>query len=417
MKLYDVVADFGAVGDGNPANAAINTLAFQKAIAAGNAYVPPGKFVVNNGQIKITTPNVVFRGEGSMGSSSDYNAPTSLIMGQGPGHTLSVTGPGCTIKNLVFKSSGQSGGDACILVTGTQCTLSDMCFDSPNIGISLQLPADALGEFWIKDVLMGDIIRVAGISANAGCATVHLNHVIMCNFGGPQPPYGVVITSAGEFIMNNGCDIIGMGTCLAIVPGLDGTKNQYVNAVTISDSYFDSGNGLGCVYICPKNAGYVSIVRMSNVWTSTDNNNSGHNPTNGFTFDGTQSIPALGNPAIQDISMVNCTGRSFVGHCGLYAKGVQGLGIFNSTFAGNFDGIHIAAGCSGVILIGNKCGNYTPSPVGFPPINTAYGIVIEPTNTNEPFTVAMNMCYGNGKMGLFNNNPPRPYQIVALNQG
>ena len=421
------VIDYGAVGDGNPANATKNTVAFNNAIAnaansnnPGPVYVPMSTkgFVVNNGQIRINTPNVVMYGDASMGSGWP-NSSTSTIIGTGTGHTLTVSGMGCNVKNLVFRQFAQGtqkGSDAFVLVQDTTCTISDLYLGSPNIGISLQLLPNVMGEFWIKDILVEGLIGTAGVVANAGNATVHLNHVIMSNFGGPQPPFGIKVTSCGELIIDNGCDIINCGNCLAIVPGIDGVKNQYVNAIFVSDSLFDGGDGQGTVWISPSNGGYVLTAKFTNVWASTAGNNNGTSPTNGFLFDGSHSTPALPTlRAIQDVSLSNCVSKSFRRHCGVYATAVDALSIQGCTFGDCFNGIQIAKGCSSFVLIGNKCGNYVPPSVpNAAGGNEAYGILIEPTTL--PFTAALNMCYGNGIGTILNQNPPRPFQMLQLNQ-
>lgn len=80
IQVYNLVTDYGAIGDGDTANATKNTAAIQQAItdihnsgAPGIIYIPPyapaaGKvagFVVNNGSITISDPNVVLQGAGA----------------------------------------------------------------------------------------------------------------------------------------------------------------------------------------------------------------------------------------------------------------------------------------------------------------------------------------------------------------
>ena len=95
MSSFDIT-NYGAKGDGDIANAGVNTAAFLQAIAAGGAYVPPSAgFVVNNGQIRVGG-NVKIWGEASMGSNPQWGN-TSHIIGHGPGDTLAVSGGGCLI--------------------------------------------------------------------------------------------------------------------------------------------------------------------------------------------------------------------------------------------------------------------------------------------------------------------------------
>lgn len=404
LTVYNVM-DFGAVSDGDVTKAKANAAAFNGAtVAASNpsspgvVYVPSTTkgFIISNGTWKVPTNNLVIRGEASMGSNPIWGA-TSLIIGTGPGNTLEIGGGGCNIKNLVFKSNAsgeQKGSDAFLLITNTQVSVSDLYMNSPNIGISLQLPSGANGEFWLKDIEMEGGFAYAGIVVNVGNAAVRINHTIMNNWFGPQPSYGILVQSAGEFIMDGGCDIMQMGNCLALVPGLGGVKNQYVSAIKISDCLFDSANGLGCVYIAPQSNGFVITARFTSVWASKNGNAAGI-VTNGFTLDGTQTVGSPQVP-IQDITFVNCEGKSFTNHCGLYAKGVQALTISNCTFGDNYMGVWLANGCSDVIVTGNKVGNYAPAIQGqVNGGNADHGIFIEPSVTR--FIVAENLGYGNGK--------------------
>lgn len=430
ITQYNVV-DFGAIGDGNPANAAKNTAAFQNAIAiAANSnepaavFVPMSKggFVVNNGQIKLQTPGMMFKGESGMGTGWK-NSPASTIIGIGQGPTVDIAGLGCNLQGIVFRQNtpGEMKGEsAFILCRDTQCTIKDCYMRSPNIGILMKLPPNTPAEGWIKDILMEEQFGTAGIVVDFGGGTVHINHVIMSCFdpttsNPKQPPFGIKAVSCGELIINNGCDIINMGNCLGIVPGFDGVKDQFVDSVFVSDSLFDGGNGQGCVWVRPTNRGYCLTHKYTNVWCSTAGNNGGTFPTNGFMFDATQSVPALPTlRAIQDVTLTNCVAKSFRNHCGVYASGVDALNITASTFGDCFNGIQ-AKNCSSLQLIGNKCGNYVPpSQTGAAGGNQAYGILIEPTTL--PLTAAMNMCYGNGIGTILNQNPLRPFQMFSLNQ-
>lgn len=396
--VYDVTS-YGAVCDGNPSRAAANTSAFQNAINAAVAdpapiYVPMGKgFVVSNGQLKLPAANMKFCGESGMGSVPEWGA-TSTIIGKGPGHTLTVTQGGCQVYGLAFQGSGQQGNDCFLKVTETQVDIHDLFMDSPNVGISIEHNSNSfIGQSWMRNVLMTGVIKTAGIDINAGGGAVRLEHVLMFNGtmqpNDPQPPYGILVRSAGELVIR-ACDIDNCGTNLAIVPGMDGTPNTYVNAISVSDSYFDNGNG-DQVLVRPTGSSFVLTARFSNVWTSSVNNNGGAWPGNGFTFDGSQSHPAATLP-IMDVGLSNCLGQNFLKHCGLYAKAVQGLSVMGSTFGGNFNGIQ-TYGCVGT-LSANKCGNYVAPPLGSATGgNTAYGMLLE---KSQMAIASDNLLLGNG---------------------
>lgn len=399
--VYSII-DFGAIGDGKLASAAANTAAINAAWAAaanpaapGSVYVPSSAkgYVVNNGQINVTGANVSIRGDSGMGSNLS-NGPASSIIGHGPGDTITISGQGGSFQGIEFRPFApgeQKGADASLRITGTAVSVSDLHIWSPNTGISLQLPTAAEGEFWLKDILVEGQVTTSGITANAGNAAVSIQHVIMFS-SDPQPPYGIAVTSCGELVMNSGCDIISMGTCLALVPGLGGVKGQHVNAVFVSDCLFDSPNGQGGVYVCPEADGNVSLVKFTNCWGSTANNNQGKWPTNGFTLDGSKATPAPPLKSIMDVTFTNCNSRSFVNHCGWYAQNVYGISWIGCTASGNFVGLQ-TKNCVG-IASGNKFGDYSPGPVGYPPGNAAYGMLLE--KSQMVFNPGDNLLGGNG---------------------
>ncbi len=417
MMEYSI-EDFGAVGDGNHLHAGPNTIAIQNTINKGridgvDVYVPRRSgFPVYNGQLRMPGDHMKIRGDSTMGSS--FGGPASVLVGIGPGHTLLVSGGGCTVDGLSFQNDGQqSGGDASVMITDQQCYLRNLYIESPNIGMALKFPSGQEGELWMSDILVGGSIRTAVASLNAGNSAIQMRHVLAYNSSASQPPYGVVVTSCGELIMQ-ACDIDNCGTNLALVPGLGGVKGQWTNAVFISDCLFDNGNGPGNVYIGPQSDGWVFTVKFTNVWTSTVNNGEGAWNTNGFTFDGSMSKPiGLGVLPLEDITRVNCVGRSMRNHCGVYAKGVNGLTIADSTFGGgNFAGIQLAPGCSDYVVRGNKLGAYTPPSVGsLVRGNDAYGLIVEPNGFG---IIQGNMARGNGRGGFW-NIAPNPLQQISGN--
>ncbi len=425
LPVYNIV-DYGARGDNNPINAAVNTAAMKAAIAAAAnfgspaiVYIPPSAgFVVNNGQIMITTPNTVIKGDCTMGANSD-KGPVSMLVGKGRGHTIAISpnATGCHVQGINFGAVSafeQTNPDAYLMVSASNATLRDLYFYEPSIGISIQLPTNLDGEFWIEHVLIQGEIETAGILANAGNAAVNFFNIIMYG-DDPQPPYGIVVTSCGKLILDHS-DLINCGNCLAIVPGLGGVQGQHANALFLSNTCFDGGNGQGACYICPTNGAYVLTGMINNCWASTARNGltaDGQYPTNGFTLDGSQSKPLLATlKSIQGINFTNCTSKGFINHCGWYVKGVNSFSMVNCTAGACFNGIQIAPGCVDYVLNGNKCGDYVP-PAGNLPSggNQAFGILIEP---NDYGICTNNMLRGNRLGGLLNQFP-NPHQVVGSN--
>lgn len=397
--IYDVTS-YGAINDGDPANRAINTSAFQNAInsaaaSPGPIYIPMGKgFCLNNGQLVLPAPNMKFFGEGAMGANPAWGA-TSSIKGFGPGDTLKVAQGGSQIYGLTFSGEGQQGNDSYLRVQETQVDLHDLYMNSPNVGITIESrPGSFIGQSWLRNIEMEGTFKTAGIDISNGGGAARLDHVLMFNGtmlpSDPQPSYGILVRSAGELVITRS-DIDNCGTNLAIVPGMDGVPNTFVNAVMISDSLFDNGNG-DQVLIRPEGSSFVHNVRFSNVWTSSINNNGGAWPGNGFTFDGSRSKPLAVLP-ILDVGLANCLGQCFLSHCGLYAKSVYGLSVVGSTFGGNFNGIQ-TYGTKGT-LVGNKCGHYVAPPLGTTTGgNAAFGMLLE---KSAMAVSSDNLLDGNGR--------------------
>ncbi|HVX14821.1 MAG TPA: hypothetical protein VHC22_26765 [Pirellulales bacterium] len=411
LPVYNVL-DYGAIGDGTTDNttAFINAInAIQSSGGPGILYVPSYTpnclgYVVQNGRLTISQPNIVLQGAGSMGSNGG-GVGASTILGNGSGSTFTISAMGCTVRDLAFKpgpTSSQSGSDSYLNISfltgpgGGQITVSNVHMESPFIGITLYQPPTyegrpTGGNYWIERVVMegGFVAGGGGINANVGGAAINIRHVIMYNTNGPasQPGYGIQVTNAAELIICDGTDIDMMGSCLNIVPG----TNQAVGAVLVSDSLFDTGNGAGCVTIFPTGNGWVQVVRFSNVWTSTQ---IGVSPnTSGFFFDGLNSTPPAGMKAIQDVSLVNCLGQGFNGHAGLFAAGVDALSVTSSTFSGNAFGIYIYNNMYNFILNGNKCG-----PFSYGGANTSWGILINAGC--DHYVISNNLLNGNGAGGL-----------------
>ena len=443
----------------NNTNALINAIGAAAMAGGGIVYIPPAPagYVVYNWNyciselglkagIQIITPNIILMGAGGMGTAVSGSFSTtglgaSTLIGYGTGDTITIgtnqggmapptVAGGCVVGDLAFEQySGQDPPPVYQGPTDSFLRIQDagdirvknVHMLLPNIGITLYLTTKTGqplpdSQFWIEDLLIegtmvaGGIMPVGGISATVGNATLHLNHIVMDIYQAPysyltQPKYGIQINSAGETIIGGGTDIIAMGECLSIRP----TTGQIVVATYISDSLFDSGqgdNGTGCVVVAPSGTGFVLTMRFSNVWVSTGNNGLNGaltNAANGFMFVGSSTA------MVSDISLVNCLAQSFAGFAGLYAIGLQDLAVTSSTFAGNYDGIHISGGMSNFIINGNKLGSY-----GLGGGNARYGIAVDAGS--DFFIIVNNIGVNNGSGPRGVATPGGLYYTIANNQ-
>lgn len=147
LAVYDITqitTVTPAVGDGLLTSSGINTAAIMNVITTiqglgvgGIIYIPPSPsgFVVNNGHIFITSPNIILMGAGGMGNQKISESPTgigsSTIIGNGSGDTITIWTPptapagtpqptGCAVRNLSFMQYGGGGNTP---QTGSECFL------------------------------------------------------------------------------------------------------------------------------------------------------------------------------------------------------------------------------------------------------------------------------------------------------
>ncbi len=403
--IYDLQA-MGAKLNGDPAYAASNTAIFRQAEQSARGGNPGpiylgmgGPMAVLNSRdtpLSLNAPNMVLRGEAGMGTVPAWGS-TSTIFGVGPGDTLKVQQGGCRVSGLGWKNDGhQDGADAFLKIIQTQVDVFDHYMDSPNIGISVQFPFGMAGQSWMRNILMGGYFKQAGMDINAGGGAVRLEHVRMFNGvmnpSDPQPPYGILVKSAGEFFMSD-CDIDNCGTNLAIVPGIDGVANTYVQNVDIVNCDFDNGDGEGQILIRPYGSSFVLNTQIVNGWTSTAQTAASMWPGNGLTIDGTRSTPIARTQPIENVSLSNSVFQYAIRHCGGYFNKVQGLSIVGCTAAGNFNGFQ-TYNCVGT-MTANKAGAYEAPYLGATtPGNAAYGVLLE--KSNMKFNPADNALDGNG---------------------
>ncbi len=266
-----------------------------------------------------------------------------------------------------------------------------MHFDSSNVGITVQsAPGAFIGQSWIRNILMEGLFKTAGIDIFNGGGAARLEHVRMFNGTmnptDPQPKYGVLVRSAGELFMD-ACDLDNCGTNLAIVPGIDGQANTFVQNLSIVNSDFDNGNGEGQILIRPYGSSFVLNTEIDNGWFSTVDNGGGTWPANGLTIDGTHSHTALGFPCIDNVDLSNSVFQNHKQHCGVYAIAANGLSIVGCTAGANYVGFQ-TYGCIG-LLDDCKAGAYVAGGG-----NTTYGVLLE--KSGMQFDPKMNSLAGNG---------------------
>jgi hypothetical protein len=386
-KLSEIVSvkDFGAVGDG----ATDDTDKIQAAIDSlpngGTVQLPAGSYKVTH-QIQIQKPISIV---GSVGS-------TFLLSNMTTGTVLSLNTPsawsfdsGPTISGIIFKSSVVriSGefikSNAVYYVTVKNCQFLNGVTGILHTGI-------ATNVFSVSDCIFAnntgkniviDSVTTGGPAAQGSTDITLKNLTIKGQSSVLQSLAGISISSCGNGVISN-VSTLHCGNGLELIP--NGTSSR-IQALFVSDSYFDSGNKYG-VFI---SGGFVNLVKFCQVWACSNTNG-------GILVSGTAAAP------VQQIDFVSVQASANTNASGGFGNGLYieqyatNINVFGCSFGGNTaNGIAVASGITDFKITNSTCGD-TGEFAG----NSQWGIFIDSGASNS-YVVSSNNLFGNTTGALF----------------
>lgn len=366
------VKDFGALGDGTTDDSAAIQAAHDALPGSGGSlYFPPGTYKVIS-TITISKPTTLF----GVGFSSAISTASGTV------DVFSVTGQGVTFADLqltasVTRTAGYfinfAGGLNANNYSRVERCLLTQWFNGigfTNGGSTTERILDCV----MTTSIVGGIGITQATTANA-VDVVFRDILIIGPTAGAQLVAGISINNVGDATLSR-VSTVKTGIGLHI-PAPNG---KTVQAVYVSDSYFDSGTGAG-VQINPAAGGTVQMVKLTNVWSCSNTHGVLVNPS--------------GTGATQRVEAINMTGSANAGGQGFFiGAGATGVSIVGGSFAQNVNGISIAANVTDFSIVGVKCG-----PTGQFTQNTGTGITIA-AGTSANFTISQCDLRGNAVAGL-----------------
>ena len=217
--------------------------------------------------------------------------------------------------------------------------------------------------YHLYDLIMSTSI-VAGIgivqSTTANAVDVIARDVLIIGpTSGSQLTAGIQIHNSGDTTL---CRVstVKCGIGLSLVP----QNGQRIQALIISDSYFDSGDGAG-VQANPAAGATIDLLKMSNTWVCTN--------VNGV------SLGPSGTGLIQCVELFNCTMSNHAAGTGLTSTSVvTNLRVVGGSASANVNGVSIGANQNEFSIIGLRAG-----PCGEFAGNSGTGIAIAAGTSNN----------------------------------
>lgn len=397
-KIRDVISvkDFGAVGDGttddttafnaaHTAAAAVNAAVYVPGCAAG--YKLAGTVIVK----------AAMYGDGFH---------TSLITSSATADVLSVSVQGITLSDFNITTTVTRTAGSYIATNGAQFLRIE------RVDLFNWFNGIAIGGAGVSTIRLIDIIATTnvvngvGITVNTStnCVDVLFKNIFMVGTGttfATQPACGLLIKNAGDITLNN-VSTVKCGTGLNVAPG----SGQVVQAIYVTDSFFDSGAGTG-VQFNMTGTGSIQLAKFSNVWSCTN--------ANGFVLGATASGTCLRS------EFINCTGSGNV-NSGFIVNylGVTNTSVIGGSYANNTHGLYFANGVYLFSVVGVRSGLS-----GQFSNNSGYGLVL--VGLNDQFTITgcdftLNTL-GAASIGSLSGTPGQTFSItnnlglVTANQG
>lgn len=282
-----------------------------------------------------------------------------------------------TLADLIFSSSVTRTADYYVNLSSSQYISLNKCLFW-NAYYGLGITGEASAGLRVKDCRFEDTINtsilVAGQSGSQGLVDAVIEDVLISGYSASsQSSNGIYVACAGDLTLRHVSTIFS-GHGLNISP----TTGQIVQALIVSESFFDSGSGHG-ITVQPSGSGQVSLMKFSNTWSAS-------NACDGMVLSGAGSIKQT------DIN--NCTFSGNSGNGLTIANAATNTKVTGSSMSQNAHGIAVAANTNKFSLIGNTCG-----ASGQFSGNTGWGIVINGGTSNE-YIASLNRTPDNGTGGL-----------------
>jgi len=387
-RMADVVnvKDFGAVGDGIADDTAAIQAAINSVATGGTVYLPTGTYKVTS-QLQIQSP-VSLVGENATVLLSTTTSGTILNLVAVSSWAFD-SGP--TVDSIIFKSSVVRSSGEFIRSSGVYYIQIKNCqFLNGYNGITHT--GIATNGFNVSDCIFAnntnkniviDSVTTGGPAAQGSTDITLKNLTIKGQSSILQSLAGISISSCGNGVISN-VSTLHSGNGLELIP--NGTASR-IQALFISDSYFDSGNKYG-VFI---SGGFVNLVKLSQVWACS-------NTRGGILVSGTVTAP------VQQVDFVSVqasgnTSASGGSGDGLYIEQyATNINVFGCSFGGNAgNGIAVASGITDFKISNSTCGD-TGEFAG----NSQWGIYIA-SGASDSYVVSNNNLFGNTAGAFFDS--------------
>lgn len=385
------VSDYGAMGDGTTDDTAAFNNAHTAAAAVKGAVFMPGTAAGYNLAGTVAIKASMF-GEGP-DTLVNTSSTTADVFQCGVNQVI--------LANFAIGASVTRSAGYFINFNGTagnnqDCRLSNILmtgwFSAVMLGGQGSTGIHLNGLFLETTIGSGNGITVSTTSTN-GVDIVIADTLIAGASSGTQCSNGILVKNVGDLTLLR-VSTVKTGNGLTVTPG----ANQTVQAVIVSDSYFDSGSGAGIV-TNPAATGTVQLLKVCNTWTCTNANGVVLNPSN--------------TGATQRVELINVTASNNAAGQGILSQGggtVSNLSIIGGSMSANTNGIYIGANTSGVTVQG-----VTSGPCGQFAGNSTNGMVIESGADN--FAIIGNNLLGNTSAAINDGTTPAKTRVIRDNLG
>lgn len=253
----------GALCDNSTDDTTAIQNAFNLAATGGlNVYFPSGVCIVSSA-LNITGSGQIY-GKARDGSIIKTNNATANI--------LNVNASYVTIHDLQLAASvTKTAGVHINVVTSIQTAIRDVYLGNWFVGINLSGTAGT--GFRVNNALINlpastssKGITIGGATTGQGWVDVLIKDTwIAGTSAGSQIAAGIEITNVGDMVMDH-VSTIWAGNAVNIVPA----ASQIVQALFITNSFFDSGNGWGIFAGPTAVGGTVQLLKISNTWSASN---------------------------------------------------------------------------------------------------------------------------------------------------